>query len=284
LLQHADSTVKKAAIASAGRAGHRELVPFLIPLLGDSHYAPETRLALREYGPRILGTLADVFKDPAEDIEIRRSIPLVLAYIPQQESVDILLDGLFDYDGLLRYRAIRALGKLRLLDPDLHFDPQKVSLRLREEAENTIWHRQALTALYPANGSNDLLAQLLKDKIGRGRDRVFRLLALMLPPTAAIASLLAVTEDDRLRRAAVAEFMDNVLPGKLRDCVLPVIEPTARVSRPKQSVQQILEACLRGPDLILRECAADAIAKRRWPEHSGLLASLTQLKEGFNYG
>ncbi len=269
LLQHSDAGVRKAAILSAGRAGHRELVPFLIPLLADARRAADVRVGLREYGPRILGTLADMFKDPTEDIEIRRSIPLVLAYIPQQESVDILLDGLFDYDGLLRYRAIRALGKLRLLDADLNFDVVKVGLRIREESEMTIWHRQALAALYPGDGSGDLLAQLLREKVVRGKDRVFRLLALLLPPTAAVASLLAMTEDDRLRRAAVAEFLDNVLPGKLRDYVLPVIEPKAQSSKAKQSVPGILEACLRNPDPIMRECAADAIAKRRWPEYVG---------------
>jgi AAA family ATP:ADP antiporter len=273
LLQHSDPSVKKTAILSAGRAGHRELVPFLMPLLRDLRWGPDARLCLREYGPRILGTLADLLKDPSEDIEIRRSIPLVLAYLPHQESVDILLDGLFDYDGLLRYRSIRALGKLRLLDPELRFDRQKVSLLLREESEDAIWCRQALAALYPGGGSNDLLEQLFKDKVNRGKDRVFRLLALLLPPATAISALLAMAEDDRLKRAAVAEFLDNVLPGKLRDYVLPVIEPKAKLLRPTQTVRQILEACLRNPDPILRECAAEAIGKNRWPEFTAAKAS-----------
>jgi HEAT repeat protein len=266
LLHQPDPSVKKAAILSAGRAGRRELVPFLMPLLRDLRWGADVRLCLREYGPRILGTLADVFKDPSEDIEIRRSIPLVLAYLPQQESVNILLDGLFDYDGLLRYRAIRALGKLRLLDPELRFDQRKVGLLLREESEDTMWCRQALAALYPGGDSQDLLEQLFKDKISRGKDRVFRLLALLLPPTAAISALLAMAEDDRLKRAAVTEFLDNVLPGKLRDYVLPVIEPKAKLLRTALTVRQILEACLRNPDPILRECTAEAIGKNRWPE------------------
>lgn len=273
LLQHSDPSVKKTAILSAGRAGHRELVPFLIPLLRDLHWGPDIRLCLREYGPRILGTLADVLKDPSEELDIRRSIPLVLAYLPQQESVGILLDGLFDYDGLLRYRSIRALGKLRLLDPELSFDRQKVGLLLREESEDVTWCRQALAALYPHGGSNDLLEQLFKDKVNRGKDRVFRLLALLLPPTAAISALLAMAEGDRLKRAAVAEFLDNVLPGKLRDYVLPVIEPKAKLLRPVQTVRQILEACLRNPDPIMRECAAEAIGKNRWPEFTAGEAS-----------
>lgn len=268
LLQHADPAVRKEAILSAGRAGHREIVPFLIPLLADPRLAADVRVGLRDYGPRILGMLSDVFKDPTVELEIRRSIPLVLAYIPHQEAVDILLDGLFDYDSLLRYRAIRALGKLRLLDAELKFDTVKVSLRIREESETTLWHRQALAALYPSDGSGDLLSKLLKEKSERGKDRVLRLLTLLLPPTAAVASLLAMTEDDRLRRAAVAEFLDNVLPGKLRDYVLPVIEPRPRSFRTRQTVSDMLEACLHNPDPILRECAAEAVARGRWPDYS----------------
>ena len=82
----------------------------------------------------------------------------------------------------------------------------------------------------------------------------------------------------------MAEFLDNVLPGNLRDCVLPVIEPKAKFSRSKQSVLQILEACLRSPDPILRECAANAIGKNRWPEIPAAKTLLTQLKEGHSYG
>jgi HEAT repeat protein len=267
LLQHPDTVIKKQAILSAGRAGHRELVQFLVPLLVDSQWAPDARVALREYGPRILGTMADMFKDALDDIEVRRSIPLVLAYIPQQRSVYILLDGLFDADGLLRYRAIRALGKLRLLDPNLKFDLAKVSLRIREDCETIQWFQQALPKLYPEDGSHDLLFQLFNDKISRGKDRVFRLLALCLPPAAAIGSLLAMAQGDRLAKAGAAEYLDNVLSGKVKDSVLAVLE--GKVKPAKQTVGQILEACLRNPDPILRECAAAAIGKDRWPE-SGL--------------
>jgi hypothetical protein len=136
--------------------------------------------------------------------------------------------------------------------------------------------------LYSKEEGDDLLLQLFKDKISRGKDRVFRLLALRLPPTAAIGSLLALAKGERLTIAAVAEYLDNVLPGKVKDFVLAVIE--GKVKLPKQSVRQILEACLRNPDPILRECAADALAKNRWPDVAGLTPPLTQLKEGLNYG
>lgn len=266
LLQHPDPAVKKQAILSAGRAGHRELVPFLVPLLADRHWAADTRLALCDYGPRILGTLGDILKDPAEDLEVRRHIPLVLAYFPQQEAVDMLIDGLFDFDGLSRYRAIRSLGKLRIIAPELRFDAAKLTLRIQEECETTLWFQQARTSLYPKGESSDLLAQLLKEKFERGRERVFRLLALLLPASAAVASFQAMLEDDRLRIATATELFNNVLPRGLWEWVRPLIEPGEGVGKPKVGVRGILEACLKNPDQILRECARHAIGERRWPE------------------
>jgi AAA family ATP:ADP antiporter len=284
LFQHPDPTVKKQAILSAGPAGHRELVPFLIPLLSDAEWAPDARLTLREYGYRILGALSDTLRDPTEDIEIRRNIPLVLAYIPDQPSVDILLDALEDYDGLVRYRAIRALGKLRLVDPSLHFDPQKVVTSIRDDGKKTIGFQQAQASLYPQDGSKDLLLQLLKDKFERGKDRVFRLLALLLPPRAAMGSIIVIREGDRLATAKVIELLDNLLPGKLKDVVLPLIEPSARWLKSDRTRQQILAGFLSDPDPILRDCAADAVRKKRWPEVTGLEPLLARVEEGMSHG
>lgn len=266
LLQHPDSAVKRQAILSAGRAEHRELVPFLVPLLRDRQWAADTRLAFSDYGPRILGTLADILRDPTEDIDVRRHIPLVLAYFREQKAVDLLVEGLFDFDGLLRYRAIRSLGKLRLIDPSLRFDSQKLSLRIREECETTLWFHHARNSLYPKGDKPDLLARLLGEKFERGRERVFRLLALLLPANAAVASFQALLEDDRLRIATAAELFNNVLPQGLWVWVRPLIEPGEVRIRSKLGVRAILVACLKNPDQTLRDCADHAIGKGRWRE------------------
>ena len=266
LLRHPNRKVAKHAILSAGRAGRLELVPYLIRLLGDRRFASEARRALQGYGPRILGTLADILRDPAEEVEVRRNLPLIFSSMPHQESVELLLECLFDFDDLLRYRAIRGLGRLRVSSPELHFNVARVSLRIRDECELTLWYQQALATLYPEGDGSDLLVQLLRDKITRGRERVFRLLALLLPPAAACGSFLAVVENERLMKASAAEYLDNVLPGKLKRVVLPIIEPRQRFLTPRLSITQILRTCLHNPDEILRECAADAIAKNRWPE------------------
>ena len=282
LLHYADRDVRRRAVISAGRAQHRELVPILVRLLADRALAAEARDALRQYGARILGTLQDLLHDSREDIEVRRQIPLVLANIANQQSVDTLLDSLFEEDGLLRFRAIRALNKLRISGEPLRFDPEKISRRIREEGEKLDRYRHALATLYPTGESPDLLPHLLKDKINQGQERVFRLLALMLPPTAAHASYKALIGNDRVKRASAAEYLDNVLPRQMKRWVLPLVE--AKEMAPRGSVREILKSFLEKGDALIQECTVEAIAKNRWPEFSSPDWTLTRLQEGYTYG
>lgn len=275
LLKHPSLRVRKAALRSAARAGQRELVPFLVRMLADRDVGSEARRALQEWGPRILGTLADILKDPREDFEIRRNIPLVLAYIPGQGSVDLLVECLFDDDGLMRYRAIRALGKLRAIDPGLRVDSEKVGLRLREECNKTVRYQQALARLYPLRDLGDLLALLLRDKANYGRERVFRLLGLTLPQKVVYACFQAVREEDPLRKAQAVEYLDNVLPDYLRESMLPLIEEKKRDEKETPDVRAILDTFMKSSDPILRDCVADAVAKGRWPEVSRTATTLS---------
>jgi ATP:ADP antiporter, AAA family len=261
LLAHPTPEVRKEAAISAGRAGRRELVPFLVRLLVDPEVAHEARQALGAYGSRILGTLADVMKDPGEDLEIRRSIPRVLAHVPNQASVDTLLEGMFDGDAQLADRSIRAASRLRLKDASLRFDGERIAVRIRDECEKTFWYQGALTCLYPDGQCPDSLARLLKDKTDRGKDTVFRLLALILPPTVVLPSWLALSRQDRLKKANVAEYLDNVLPAGLRERVLPLVEAQAGAPGELQDRHEILEMLRKGSEPELRECAEGAIAR-----------------------
>ncbi len=263
LLHHPNPEVRLEAVRGAGRAGHRALVPFLIRMLSDRRLAIPAERALQEYGPRILGTLGDVLRDPAEPMEVRRAIPGVLAGIPHQGSVDLLLQALEEPDGALRFQALRALNKLRLREEGFRFDRPLLTRRIQEEAAKALAYQRALVCLYP-EATRDLLEQLLREKVRQARERVFRLVGLILPPATAHAASNALLGDDRDRRASAAEYLDNALPEELRRSVLPLAEGRPVVA--SESARKILENCLRNGDALLAECARDAIGKDRWPE------------------
>lgn len=262
LMAHPDRAVRRKAILSAGRAGQRELVPVLVRMLAARDSSSAARSALEEYGERILGTLGDIFTDPFEDMEIRRQIPLVLGRLPSQRTVDILTEALEEEDGLLGLRTIGALNRLRISGRDLRFEEKAVTSRIRAEGKRALRYEHALHELYP-DPTGDLLEQLLREKIQQGRERVFRLLGLVLPPAAAHAAYRAILEKDSAMRANGIEYLDNALPAALRKWVLPLLE--SRKEAPDAPVSVILEEFCRSRDPVLRECAQDAVARRRWP-------------------
>ncbi len=264
LMDHPNRTVRKSAILSAGRAGHRELVPILVRLLASQESSSAARVALQEFKGRILGTLCDIFMDSHEDIEIRRQIPLVLAHIPKQQTVSVLIEALSDDDGLLRFRAIKALNRLRIGGYELHFEVQAISDRIQIESEKALWYEHAWNRLYSQKESPDLLAQLLKEKNRRGRELVFRLLGLMLPPEAAHAAYDAIVEEDRSKKANAVEYLDNVLASQVKRWVMPLVEANKGVF--KDGAADILKKFTQGKDWVLRECTRDAMEKNSWPE------------------
>ena len=88
-------------------------VPALVSLLGHRVLKPAARDTLVSYGDEVLDALAYFLKDRDEHVWVRRHIPSVLALLPTQRSMNVLLDALDDPDGFLRYKAVAAIEKLR---------------------------------------------------------------------------------------------------------------------------------------------------------------------------
>ena len=258
LMNHPNRTVRKNAILSAGKSGHRELVPILVRFLASPESSSSARVALREFHERILGTLSDIFTDPYEDIEIRRQITLVLAHISNQQSVNVLMDALSNEDRIMRFRVIRALNQLRVGESRLHFDAETISGRIKAESERALWYDHAGDVLYPQNESADLLAQLIREKARQGREMVFRLLGLMLPPAAAHAAYNAIVEEEGPQTANAVEYLDSALSSQLRDWILPLVEEKKGTF--KEGAAEIMDIFMESKDWVLRECAKDALA------------------------
>jgi hypothetical protein len=221
------------------------------------------RLASRlNQGTLINATLCDIFTDMEEDIEVRRQMPLVLANIPTQRIVNVLVEALSNEDGLLRFRSIRALNKLRIGNHKLHFDAKAISSRIEAESEKALWYEHARNILYPQKESPDLLAQLLIEKNYQAMERVFRLLGLILPASAAYAAYNAIKEEARSKKANAVEYLDNVLPSHLKKWVLPLIELKRLTFEDR--APEIIEAFSHSTDWVLRECTLDALKKNRW--------------------
>lgn len=220
--------VAEEAIRSAGRLGASDVlfVPPLLALMRNRMLKEAARSVLVGYGPDVLDTLAYVMRDPDEDIWVRRHIPSTLALIPVQRSVELLVEALGSPDGFMRFKAVRALGRLRREHPELTVPAPPVEEQIQRESNryfsNLSLHWN-LTHADPA-AANTLLARALQEKIARTVDRIYRLLALIYPPRDIAAARWTLEHGDSRRRASALEYLDNLLTGGVRKKVLPVVE------------------------------------------------------------
>ncbi|MBI2841409.1 MAG: hypothetical protein HYX75_24090 [Acidobacteria bacterium] len=275
-----DPKVQGAAARASGRAGHRELVLDLLPLLTRGPTRGAARGALVAYGPRVVGTLGDVLGDVSYDLAIRRQIPWVLARIPTRRSADALVDNLGVDDPLLKYRDLKALNRIRDVKPELPGARPAIAARIYAETrayyESLLLYRSLTSGSDgPASG---LLERALRERIDQNMEIVFRLLGLQYPQKDIYFAYAALKEARPDRRASAIEFLDNLLQKDVKSIILPLVEEPSlerlaelgsrqfglRASSRVETLRQIAEAS----DLWLKTCALHEIGERRLQELS----------------
>jgi len=244
-----DAVVARLALLRSGHAesvrralADGELDPCLVTttagLLARDELFGEALAALRRVAPRCTGQLVDVMLDPAHDPVVRRRIPRVLAAVPDQRAADGLMTALRDERFDLRYRAAQALVRLRQRNGSLQLDPTAVFSVARQELER-------------ARPSS------------RAVDHVFTILALALEREPLEISLRAVRGSDPGLRGTALEYLDNVLPGAIREGIWPWLgldRPTVSGRAREEMRDELLRSSSRwGRMASLRR---DAVASR----------------------
>ena len=200
--------------------------PTLISLLGNRHLKSGGREALVGYGESVVEMLGHFLRDPEEDIWVRRHIPATLARVPCQASMDVLIAGLGEPDGFLRYKVLVAIEKLRRGHPDLTFETEPIEkLALKEGRGYFNWlslhHNLFVRAGLP---TDSVLALTLDQKLGRSVDRIYRLLGILYPWKDITAARWAIEHGDARSRSNAFEYLDNILASRLRSRLMPVLE------------------------------------------------------------
>ena len=220
--------VAEAAIRTAGRLGAADylFVPPLLSLMRNRLLKAAAREVLVGYGEDIIDTLAYFMRDPDEDIWIRRHVPSTLASIPSQKSVQVLLSALNESDGFLRYKAVKALGRLRRTHPELEIPTEPVEPLVLKEANRYFSYLSLHYNLVHRDpvAKDTLLARALAEKLERTLDRVYRLLSLIYPWNDVAAARWTLEHGDSRARASATEYLDNLFTGAVRKRVMPVLE------------------------------------------------------------
>ena len=204
--------------ALSGSFTDLRLVPFLIPLLADDDLAEDVRMELRWKAPHAIGALTDALLDPDIDIKARQRIPSILEVTHNPRSIAGLLRGLEDEQFNVRYSAARALARMRERDTAISIDRQRVFDAVEREASvpKHVWQNRGL------NLEVDLPVDMSSGAGGKDPrlefsvEHVFTLLSLNFDRDALMLSRQALSSSDRNLRGTALEYLENVLPEKVK--------------------------------------------------------------------
>jgi len=213
------------AIAGEPRALFLET---LIDALAHRDARPHARAALAALGEPALGELARVLADPDVAPAIRVHVPRTLSRFGNAAAAAILVEQLSrEDDDRVRFKILRALGRMRTDDPALRVDEGilgAVAESLLARAVTLLAHRVGVALLHPRVANGALLPRLLEEEERRAVESVFRVLHVLEPEAGYAGVCLGIAGKDGALRAGGRELLENILSGPLRGGLLALTD------------------------------------------------------------
>ncbi len=255
------------------------LIPQLVARLSQRAGRASVRDALVALGEPALEAVAKAFADPTVERKVRVHVPLTLARFGTKWAADVLLGGLETVtDGQVRYKALRALGRI-VAEGNVRVDRARVERLAYANLAGyfqLLGLRVAVGDAPPADGRRPartyaLFAGLLDDKLRQSLERAFRLLKIAHPREDIHRVYVACLSNDRRARANASEILDALLRRRdqepLRELVRLVsddLPPRGKLERaarflglvPPRSRKEAVAEAIADPDIKLASLAA----------------------------
>ena len=201
----------------------RELVPHAALLLGDTSVADAASAALRRVAPVHVGLLLDAALQSRTSVNVRRGLCDILGSLPTQRAADGLVLLLEADEFELRFRAATGLLQIHQQSPKLRLSAEKLfdsALREAEEARR-LWSFQ--TAVDARLTQGVPLESAMGRRVLQRIAYVFTLLLTLLDPEPLQLALRALAKQDEGQRGTGLEYLDNVLPQRLKSALWPLL-------------------------------------------------------------
>jgi ATP:ADP antiporter, AAA family len=283
VLRSGDVARMKAALNAPLTAA---LVSFVIPLLSNDAVVRDAVRALRKIAPKATGQLLDALLDADVDPRVRRRIPRVLKVCRTQRAAAGMLLSLKDPVFEVRVQVALALAQMQdeahnitlprdeVFDIALHeLTAGRVSWRTTSADDASIRvptegleddkrpssegpyrassHSAPTPSVPPGLKSTD-------DELHRGLAHTFTLLGLVLEREPLSIAYRAMRSEDPGLRGTAYEYLEVVLPPRLREVVIPLlgdVKPAAK-SRERGS-KELAEELLRSSASLSRRAVTD---------------------------
>ncbi|HVY47844.1 MAG TPA: hypothetical protein VHB21_18275, partial [Minicystis sp.] len=206
-----DDVAARVARAMTGITDAR-FVAWLVPRVAHREGRAVVREALVRQGDAGLDALARALEDPSTDAKLRLHLPRTISRFSSQRAADLLLDALAsDMPGLVRYKALRGLGRLAG-ERGVTLDRARVHREVRKNLVEVLRIAAldvALAGITEETASSvPLVRGLLGDKRRQALERAFRLLQIAHRGEDIRRVFDVVTTGDRRLRAQALEFLD----------------------------------------------------------------------------
>jgi hypothetical protein len=179
-------------------------------------------------------------------------------------------------DGTTEFKILRALGRMRTIDPSLPVDGDIIrnyARRAIADAARYAVLSDHLAAERDRSPGLDLLAELLAEKRRFGIEHAFRALHILRPRAGLRSVHDAITSNDVDRRATAREILEHLVRSEIRTPLLAVLDdltPEARRARlgplapgPFPTFDALISTLLVDPSESLRCVAAQHVGERR---------------------
>jgi hypothetical protein len=234
------SPVRQAAARAMGEVLSRAFLPTLIDMLGDERTRAVARQVLPLYGRDGLDALDAALGDPSCGPALRWQLPGAIARFEPQRAAQVLMARLpVEWDGMVRYKSIRALESMVRRDPSMSLDNAILRRTIDDaigRAYRYIDRRLTLMRGARADASrltpgHDLLVTMLRDKERHTVGRLFRLLGLVHRHENFEDIYAGWKSSNADARASSIELVENILSPPLRHAVMGLIDEMADEER-----------------------------------------------------
>jgi hypothetical protein len=225
------------------------LAAHVIPLLVRDDIARRAQAFLESLAPRCAGTLVDALLDRSVDIVIRRRLSRPLVATRSPRAAEGLVLALADEDLIVREQSARALARLSaenssiVLSRDVIFDIAQRELT-REDGYDNAFPR----ALDDASERDErLLMRSTESEVAfeRRLEHALTLLSVVLPRDTLRLAHLALGSRDQALRGTAIEYLDTVLPDRLRIPLGRILGKPMTIPAERRSEAEIVDTLWR---------------------------------------
>jgi HEAT repeat protein len=233
LARTADAETRCDTARAMGQVRDEQHLPVLIDLLAQREVREAARMALLAYGDTALMQLQRALEDFTLPYEVRVHVPRTISRFGHQRAMDLLLRHLLvEPGGMVRYKILRGLGRMRADVPNLQLDDEVVSRVVDDHLAKTfplVHWRMILNegaAQQPARRTpgHALLADLLRQKEAFAIERLFRVLGLRDPNENFAQLYEGLQSPDAAVRASSRELLEHTLAPRWRAAVVGLID------------------------------------------------------------